>query len=92
MTRAAPRRRGPGAVLFASAPREARARRPTDVALAIASFLALVVTTVLARVGADLDEGLRALLESEEPGRADGPGEPDDEERPGGRGDPPGGS
>ena len=38
----------------------------------------------------DLDEGLRALLESEEPGPADGPGEPDDEERPGGgRGDPP---
>jgi putative hydrolase len=41
----------------------------------------------------DLDEGLRALLESEEPGPADGPGEPDDEERPGGgRGDPPAGS
>ena len=38
----------------------------------------------------DLDEGLRALLESEEPGPADGPGEPDGEERPGGgRGDPP---
>jgi len=41
----------------------------------------------------DLDEGLRALLESEEPGPAEGPGEADDEERPGGgRGDPPAGS
>jgi len=41
----------------------------------------------------DLDEGLRALLESEEPGPAEGPGEADDEERPGGgRSDPPTGS
>jgi uncharacterized membrane protein YbhN (UPF0104 family) len=62
MTRAATRRRVPGPVLFASAPREARARRPTDVALAIASFLALVVTSVLARVGADLDAGFSDLL------------------------------
>jgi glycosyltransferase 2 family protein len=63
MTRAAPRRRAPGPVLFASAAGEARARRPTDVALAITSLLVLVVVAVLGRVGADLDAGLVAVLE-----------------------------
>src|SRR5436853_125564 len=53
-----------GPPLFASARGEARARRPTDIALAITSLLALVVTCVLATIGADLDEELGDLLTS----------------------------
>jgi uncharacterized membrane protein YbhN (UPF0104 family) len=57
-------RRVPRPPLFASSRDEPRARRPTDIALAIISLLALVVTSVLANVASDLDAQLGALLTS----------------------------
>jgi glycosyltransferase 2 family protein len=62
MTRAPNGRRAPGPVLFASAPKEPRARRPTDVALAITSVVVIIIVSVLTRVGADLDAELTTLL------------------------------
>jgi uncharacterized membrane protein YbhN (UPF0104 family) len=57
------RDRLPGPQLFASAPDEARARRPTDVLLAVISAVALVLTAVASHVGEDLDAGLSAALQ-----------------------------
>jgi uncharacterized membrane protein YbhN (UPF0104 family) len=51
-----------GHPLFASSRSEPRARRPTDIAMAIASLLALVVTSVLATFAGDLDQALSELL------------------------------
>ena len=53
-----------GLQLFASAQDEPRARRPTDVALAIIGFLLVVVTATLSEVGGDLDAEFADLLES----------------------------
>ena len=53
-----------GLQLFASVQDEPRARRPTDVALAIIGFLLVVVTATLSEVGGDLDAEFADLLES----------------------------
>ncbi len=60
-----------GLQLFASPEGEARARRPTDVALAIASFLVLLIAGTLASVATQLDEAVADLLSSL-PGFLDG--------------------
>jgi glycosyltransferase 2 family protein len=52
----------PGHPLFASSRSEPRARRPTDIAMAIASLLAIVVTCVLANVADDLDQAFSDVL------------------------------
>ena len=51
-----------GLLLFASAQDEPRARRPTDIALAIAGALLLVVVAVIASIGGNLDRALEELL------------------------------
>ena len=51
-----------GVVLFASAQDEPRARRPTDLALAIASFVLVVVVSTVSTIGANLDVALANLL------------------------------
>ena len=57
--------RGPsGLLLFASAQDEPRVRRPTDIALAIASFLLLVVAAVLYEIGEAQDVAAANLLTS----------------------------
>ena len=63
------RRRGPalrrgstGLLLFASAQDEARSRRPTDIALALVSLGAVIVGSVVATIGSDLDVALAELL------------------------------
>src|SRR5580765_2311825 len=51
-----------GPVLFASGRDEERARRPTDLALAIAALLVVITASVLATLGSNLDGGARSLL------------------------------
>jgi uncharacterized membrane protein YbhN (UPF0104 family) len=51
-----------GPLLFASTPHDPRARRPTDIALAIVSFLGLLIASVVAEIAADLDESLAGFL------------------------------
>ena len=51
-----------GSPLFASPDDEPRARRPTDVALAITSVVVLVLAGSLAQLGAALDVALSELL------------------------------
>jgi len=51
-----------GPVLFASGPHDPRARRPTDLALALTSVLAIVVTSVASQIGGDVDAALAAAL------------------------------
>lgn len=53
-----------GVLLFASNQDEPRARRPTDVALAIVSVLLLIVTATVSEIGANLDVLLAELLDS----------------------------
>src|SRR5688500_365402 len=55
-------RPAPGVVLFASAPGDPRARRPTDVALAIVALTGLVISAVGTQIAADLGAALTALL------------------------------
>ena len=58
-------RRGPsGVVFFASAQDEPRVRRPTDIALVVASLLLLVVSAVLYDIGAEQDDASATLLAS----------------------------
>ncbi len=52
-----------GVQLFASAPDDPRGRRPTDLAAAIASLLAIIMITVAASVAGDLDDALTTFLE-----------------------------
>jgi uncharacterized membrane protein YbhN (UPF0104 family) len=52
----------PGTLLFASSPNDPRARRPTDVVLAAGSLFVLVVVSVLAEIGDDLDTALSDVL------------------------------
>ena len=56
------RRGSAGLLLFASAQDEARVRRPTDVALALVSVGTVIVGSVVATIGADLDVVLAELL------------------------------
>ncbi|MET0577613.1 MAG: hypothetical protein ABW122_03070, partial [Ilumatobacteraceae bacterium] len=56
------RRPPTGPLLFASGLHDPRARRPTDVAMAAFSVVALIVTSVVAGIGADLDAGWTDLL------------------------------
>src|SRR5918995_1932859 len=65
-TRAAPAVPGAatGVLLFASSQDEPRARRPTDVALALASLVLVIVCSVLSQIGRELDLELAELLES----------------------------
>ncbi|MET0459952.1 MAG: hypothetical protein ABW195_11950, partial [Ilumatobacteraceae bacterium] len=51
-----------GLLLFASAHDEPRARRPTDIALAIVGALLIVVTGVISSIGGNLDRELDDLL------------------------------
>ncbi len=51
-----------GMVLFASARNERRSRRPTDVALAIAMTILLILTCVLAQVAGDVDGAFSEFL------------------------------
>ena len=53
-----------GSPLFASPNNKPRARRPTDVALAITSLVVLVLAGSLSHIGADLDVALLDLLGS----------------------------
>ncbi len=59
---AAMTRRHSSPPLFASSRCEPRARRPTDVVLAAVSLVALLFTSVLSKIGGDLDADLGALL------------------------------
>jgi uncharacterized membrane protein YbhN (UPF0104 family) len=54
--------RPPGLLLFASTQAEQRARRPTDIALAITSLLLFIGISVLATLGSNLDEGFADVL------------------------------
>ena len=65
-TRAAPAVPGAatGVLLFASSQDEPRARRPTDVALALVSLVLVIVCSVLSQIGRELDLELAELLES----------------------------
>ena len=51
-----------GLLLFASAQDEPRARRPTDVAMAIASLLLIVLSAALSQLADDIDLSLAELL------------------------------
>ena len=57
-------RRAPGVVLFASAPGEQRARRPTDVVLAITCVVTIIIASTATTVGGDLEAGLGDVLAS----------------------------
>ena len=49
-------------LLFASSPHDPRSRRPTDIALAIVSTIALLLTSVLAQLGTAVEEEMTAVL------------------------------
>jgi uncharacterized membrane protein YbhN (UPF0104 family) len=53
-----------GVLLFASSQDEARARRPTDVALAFVSLVLVIVCSVLSEIGGELERELAELLAS----------------------------
>ena len=55
-------RRPAGPVFFASSADERRARRPTDVLLAVITTLVLITTGTVSRIGTDLDDAASDLL------------------------------